>query len=151
MSGVLFRTLLQCFLLLLENCFQSPAFLCFRRLNTLNKCASMKLDVNLQKKKVSVEARLWSFSSKCCLCSLFFFILRWIIVWIRQHCDKVKVHYIYLRKKYYQNPKYIYCFFSVPRLFWNIRLCRFLSCCFSFTLQKALFLDLSFTVFIWNL
>lgn len=27
---------------------------CFRRLNTLNKCASMKLDVNLPKKKVSV-------------------------------------------------------------------------------------------------
>lgn len=35
-------------------------FSCFRRLNTLNKCASMKLDVNLPKKKVSVNTKLQS-------------------------------------------------------------------------------------------
>lgn len=31
-------------------------FFSFRRLNTLNKCASLKLDVNLPKKKVSVDS-----------------------------------------------------------------------------------------------
>lgn len=35
-------------------------FFLFRRLNTLNKCASMKLDVNFQRKKVSVSALLRS-------------------------------------------------------------------------------------------
>lgn len=30
-------------------------FFLFRRLNTLNKCASMKLDVNFQRKKVGVR------------------------------------------------------------------------------------------------
>lgn len=35
---------------------QMYMFCSSRRLNTLNKCASMKLDVNLPKKKVSVSA-----------------------------------------------------------------------------------------------
>lgn len=36
--------------------FSPSAHFSFRRLNTLNKCASMKLDVNLPKKKVSVDS-----------------------------------------------------------------------------------------------
>jgi len=42
----------------------------FRRLNTLNKCASMKLDVNLPKRKVSVDNTLHALMGKGCSCSL---------------------------------------------------------------------------------
>ncbi len=37
----------------------------FRRLNTLNKCASMKLDVNLPKKKVSDAIFLLNLLGMC--------------------------------------------------------------------------------------
>lgn len=39
-----------------------------RRLNTLNKCASMKLDVNLPKKKVSQTFLLWVWVCVCTMC-----------------------------------------------------------------------------------
>lgn len=44
-----------CFLLFAWNSFSSYGCFSFRRLHTLNKCASMKLDVNLPKKKVSAK------------------------------------------------------------------------------------------------
>lgn len=45
-------------------------FFFFRRLNTLNKCASMKLDVNLPKKKVSVGSYIIGFIIKISFCTL---------------------------------------------------------------------------------
>lgn len=62
-----------CFLLFAWNSFSSYGCFSFRRLHTLNKCASMKLDVNLPKKKVSVKIflllQLWQvkYNIKCIL------------------------------------------------------------------------------------
>lgn len=82
------------FFLFLQEIFHlSSFFFCFRRLHTLNKCASMKLDVNLPKKKVSVA--IYSLFNQSGASAVFLFDVLYCMEISNVTVTNLMLHFIY--------------------------------------------------------